>query len=188
VDCKSCGAKANTSRLTCEFCGTAFGTIETAEQELNAIKELTQTAGVIAGKARADRSTQLSRMFPEREVARALGAFWSSVFTPQSQTGRLQMLMQVLSACNPKTGTATPSEDNSALTERSRMLLLALKMDETGETRQKVQTMEQELERKIGEWETTEAREWETTKKVGIGFAIIGGSLVLILILWKIFS
>jgi len=161
-NCGGCGAPANPALLTCEFCGVLIGDVDSADDELKAVRELVKSA--------QNRVDGISDKF---ERTQAAAAFWGSAYTPQTGPALLQMAKQVLAYIDP---THHVEWGNANLATRTKGLLRDAKMLGDPEVSRKAGILEESLAEVMAQYA---ARTKEETM-YGLIFAIvlIGGLVI----------
>ena len=160
--CAQCGAALSSTRLTCEYCG-ALATEASPEQELEAVRELTQAAAAIA---RGDEDEYQDYTDTVRDVAR----FWSTAFTPRSTAALIQMAKQVINAIDPS---CHIEEGVSQLVQRARDIISELKLSDDPLATQKASVLENSLAERETAWKQSVASENKTSMIAGIVLLIL---------------
>jgi|GEM_PF-2181706 len=151
ADCKSCGAPASKADLLlCEFCGAAARDTITADEELEAVKELARTAQrlsaedaasgpmkMMGGMSMKDMMSMDPQVMKRRQMEMRVGkvgALWQTAFIPRTFEAQIQVFQQVTTLMDTaensnmmKAGKA--AERNKALIGYAKKLLAAMKAE-----------------------------------------------------------
>jgi hypothetical protein len=160
--CGACGASTNPNQMICGYCGCATQEIESAADELKALKELNQVAQSMVDKSDSGgvfgaMSKNVKDSMGQGSEAR-IATFWKNAFIPRTLEAQSQAIVQVLSLITVPEGfqetytsTFMPSarKAESIYFDRAEAILTAMRIQHAGdaEAAPKIAVLEREVQK-----------------------------------------
>ncbi len=150
--CGVCGAPFAADRMVCAYCGSATRTLVSVEEELEALRELSQAA------QKLDVQAGLGGVFARRMTGQASSSarFWRNAFVPRTMPGMQQAVVMSMSMLTVEAWRSTwdpaVKATNDAVVARLEALSTALRVmgvaDATSQRQSEV--LRQEIDEALG--------------------------------------